>query len=258
MNNIKIKDMSNKYYIRTIGANQDALVKCIKKAIELAEKDSETKRIVFYSYTKNNFDLVSKVLGVKDINKMFSSPLKFNGISVPLFCATKKTYTSGLNDIVICCHMDSADVFVADDKPFAKYIIGLSWTQNGLDEWIERWNAENLDTDDLHQATISTIEPLAKIAFEEMDDRMFNTKCMGHPNDEETCKTYIRAINKYLPSLTPKDLQNYLVTELSWTNENAQKVGDLLDRLKNGKTFKGGKKVGLKTYYTQWKKNKNK
>lgn len=246
--------MNNKYYIRAIGADKAALLKCVKKAIELAENDSQTKRIVLYSYTKKNFDLVSKVLGSKDINKMFSSPLRFNGISVPLFCATKRTYTSGFYDIVICCHLDSADVFVVDDKPFAKYIIGLSWTQNGLDEWIERWDAENLDTDDLHQTTILTIEPLAKIALEEMDDRMFNTKCMGHPNDEETCKTYIRAINKYIPSLTPKDLQNYLVTELSWTNENAQKVGDLLDRLKKGKTFKGGKKVGLKSYYTQWSK----
>ncbi len=245
--------MSKKYYVRTIGANQDALVKCIKKAIELAEKDSETKRIVFYSYTKKEFDLLSKVIGEENVKKMLLSPLKFDNIPVPLLCTTKRTYKSGLYDIVICCHMDSADVFVVDDKPFAKYIIGLSWTQNGLDEWIERWDAENLDTDDLHQATISTIEPLAKIALEEMDDRMFNTKCMGNSSDEETCKTYIRAINKYLPSLTPKDIQNYLVTELSWTNENAQKVGDLLDRLKQGKTFKGGAKVGLQNYFKNWK-----
>lgn len=244
--------MNNRYYIQTEGADKDVLVKCIKKAIELAEKDSEIKRIVFYSYTKNNFDVVSKVLG-EGVNKMFSSPLKFNGISVPLFCATKKTYISGLYDIVICCHMDSADVFVVDDKPFAKYIIGLSWTKNGLDEWIARWNAENLDEDDSHPTTISTIEPLAKIALEEMDDRMFNTKCLGNSNDEETCKTYIRAINKHLPKLTPKDLQNYLVTELLWTNENAQKVGDLLDRLKNGKTFKGGAKIGLQNYFRNWK-----
>lgn len=246
--------MNNKYYIQTVGANKDALVKCVKKAIELAKNDFQIQRIVFYSYTKNNFDLLSNVIGVGNVKKMLMSPLKFGGIPVPLLCTTKRTYNSGFYDIVICCHMDSADVFVVEDKPYAKYIIGLSWTQNGLDEWIKRWNAENLDEDDSHQTTISKIEPLAKIALEEMDDRMCNTKCLGHSNDEETCKTYIRAINKYLPSLTPKDLQNYLVTGLSWTNENAKKVGDLLGRLKQGKTFKGGAKVGLQNYYKNWKK----
>lgn len=250
--------MGDKYYVQTIGADKDALLKCIKKAIRLAEKDSQIKRIVFYSYTKKNFDLVSKVIGDNNVKNMFTVPVNFKDFPVPLFCATKKTYNSGTYDIVICCHMDSAAVFEVDDKPYAKYIIGLSWTQNGLDEWIERWDAESLDEDDSHQTTISKIEPLAKIALEEMDDRMCNTKCLGHSNDDETCKTYIRVINKYLPSLTPKDLQNYLVTGLSWTNENAKEVGDLLGRLKQGKTFKGGAKVGLQNYYKNWINKLNK
>lgn len=33
----------------------------------------------------------------------------------------------------------------------------------------------------------------------EMDIRMFETKSITHPNDEETYKTYIRAIHKNLP-----------------------------------------------------------
>lgn len=247
--------MNNKYYFRTTGANEEALIKCIKKAIELVGKDSQIKRIVFYSYTKDNFELVSTILGEKSVEKMFKSPLKYDGISVPLFCATKKTYNSGVYDIVICCHMvDSEAIFEIDDKYYAKYVIGLSWIQDSLDEWIIRWNAENLDGNDFCQNKITDIDSLAKIALEEMDDCMLKTKSLVNPNDEETCKTYIRAINKYIPSLTPIDLQNYLVTTLEWSNNNAKKVGNLLNRLKQGKTFKGGAKVGLHNYLKNWKK----
>ena len=76
---------------------------------------------------------------------------------------------------------------------------------------------------------------------------------MAHPDDEESCKTYIRTIHKYLQGVTPSDIENYLVTELGWNNRESSEVGKLLQRLKDGRTFRGGQKTYLKEYYNHWK-----
>ena len=76
---------------------------------------------------------------------------------------------------------------------------------------------------------------------------------MGHPDDVETCKTYIRAIHKYLPEASPSEVQNILVVELNWKSKDAAEVGELLQRLKEGRRFVGGQKTNLKEYYNCWK-----
>lgn len=65
--------------------------------------------------------------------------------------------------------------------------------------------------------------------------------------------TYIRTIHKYLPEVSSSQIEDILVTELNWKNENAIQVGELLDRLNNGRPFRGGAKTGLAQYYKGWK-----
>ena len=94
---------------------------------------------------------------------------------------------------------------------------------------------------------------LLRIALKEMDSRMFESKDFHHPDDENTCKTYIRTIHKYMPEVTSLQIEDILVTELKWTSDNAAQVGELLDRLKNGRAFRGGDKTGLAQNYKRWK-----
>ena len=53
--------------------------------------------------------------------------------------------------------------------------------------------------------------------------------------------------------MKPSDITDYLVTELGWENKNAAEVGELLQRLKEGRSFRGGQKTYLKEYYSRWK-----
>jgi len=53
------------------------------------------------------------------------------------------------------------------------------------------------------------------------------------------------------------EVENTLVTELGWEHKNASKVGELLQRLKEGRTFRGGQKTYLKEYYNRWKEKSN-
>ena len=251
--------MNRKYYADANGVDLEALRACIYKAFELADSDDEIKRVVFYSYTKNNFTQISRIFGIDNVNKMFSHPLKYNLCTKPIRCATEITYKKECEyrdipkDVVICCHMDSKAVCKVDDYLTAKYVIALSWTLDGLKDWKLRWNAQNVLGNNDNEKT-NTINPILGIALREMDNRMFNSKNFGHPDDEEVCKTYIRTIHKYLPEVTPIDVENFLVSELGWENKNSAEVGKLLRRLKDGRTFQGGKKTYLREYYNDWKK----
>ncbi len=250
-----------KYYADAYGPDINALVACVRKAFELADSDDEVERVVLYSYTKNNFMQVDKIFGADNVNQMFSRPMKFNECSKPIKCATEITYKKECEyrntpkDVVICCHMDSKAVFKVDDYMTVKYVIALSWTMEGLKEWKTRWYAQNVLESNADEDSKREINPILQIALHEMDNRMFNSKSLVDPNDEETCKSYVRTIHKYLPEVTPSDIEDYLVTELGWDNRESSEVGKLLQRLKDGRTFRGGQKTYLKECYNHWKQH---
>lgn len=248
--------MQTKFYVKTRGADKNAFGKCLQKAIEIAGLDSEIDCIVLYSYAKSNFCMLTEIFGESLIKRMFSFPVNMDPSPKPFLCATEKTYGNreyNNKDIVVCCHLNSQAVFKVDDYASAKYVIALSWTNDGLDEWINRWNAENICRKESAIESNSQTSRIAEIALQDMDISMFETKCLGHSDDIETCKTYIRAIHKYIPEFSPSELQNYLVVKLNWKNKDAVEVAELLQRLKEGRTFRGGEKTNLQVYYKRWK-----
>ena len=249
--------MNNRYYANVLGADQKAILACLKKANEICAKDTDVNCIVLYSYTKNNFDTVARIFGPENVNIMFAQPLRFEGIVKPVQCLTERTYNdwSQQSCIVICCHMDSKAVQKVDDFRSAKYIMAVSWLKDELSGWVRRWNAECIYGEESKQVNANDDNlALLRIALEEMDIRMFRSKDFHNPDDENACKTYIRTFHKYMPEVTSSQIEDILVTELNWKIGNAAQVGELLDRLKNGRTFRGGDKTGLVNYYKGWKK----
>lgn len=172
---------------------------------------------------------------------------------LPITYKKECEYRNTPKDVIVCCHMDSKDVFKVDDYGTAKYVIALSWTLDGLNAWKARWKAENVFDGRMEEKVDAPKNALLLTALQEMDVRMYETKNLSHFDDAETCKTYIRSIHKYLPDVKPSDITDYLVTELGWENKNAAEVGELLQRLKEGRSFRGGQKTYLKEYYSRWK-----
>ena len=248
--------MNNRYYANVQGADPNSIMACLKKANEICANDADVDRIVLYSYTKSNFNTVAQIFG-DSVDRMFSQPLRFKGIAKPVQCLTERTYKDWTQEtsIVICCHMDSKAVQKVDDYCSAKYIMAISWLKDGVTEWVKRWNAECIYGDEIKDEKEEDDNlVLLRIALKEMDIRMFESKDFHHPDDENTCKTYIRIINKYLPEVTSSQIEDILVTELNWSSANSAQVGELLDRLKNGRTFRGGDKTGWAQYFKDWKK----
>ena len=255
-------NMQTKYYVNVARPDKQALAKCLLKAIEIAQKDKEVKKIVLYGHTKNNFEVVTEIFGIEKDNLFRFNLPQVNDCPIPIICETKITYKRkcdhgrGKTDIVVCLQMDSKDIFCVEDMYCVKYIVALPWTLKGISEWAERWNAQDIDSKKTQREQQDT-NPILKIALDEMDKRMFGTKNLGHSRDAETCKTYIRTIHKYIPDATPSDIQNYLVAKLKWENSDAKEVGNLLLRLKEGRTFQGGQKTYLKEYFQNWGKKAN-
>lgn len=248
--------MNNRYYANVQGPDPKAILACLKKANELCTKDTDIDCIVLYSYTKTNFDTVARIFGPENVNRMFTKPLRFEGIAKPVQCSTERTFNDRNQQsyIVICCHMDSKAVQKVDDFNSAKYVMAISWLKDELAGWVKRWNAECIYGDKIQDVKKEgDNQALLRIALKEMDIRMFGSKDFHHPDDENVCKTYIRTIHKYMPEVTSSQIEDILVTELNWTNDNAAQVGELLNRLKSGHTFRGGDKTGLAQYYKGWK-----
>lgn len=109
--------MKNKFYADAYGPDLNALLACVKKTFEIADADDEIARVVFYSYTKNNFMQVCRVFGDDYVDVMFTRPLRFSECSKPIRCMTAITYKKECEyrdlpkDVVVCCHMDSKAVF---------------------------------------------------------------------------------------------------------------------------------------------------
>lgn len=249
--------MNNRYYANVQGPVPEAILACLKKVNEICAYDADVNSIVLYSYAKTNFNTVAQILGNDNVNRMFSQPLRFKEIARPIQCLTERTYKDWTQQasIVICCHVDSKAVQKVDDFHSAKYIMAVSWVKDSLAEWVRRWNAECIFGEEIDDMNIKDDNlSLLQIALKEMDVRMIGSKDFHHPDDENTCKTYIRTFHKYMPEVTSSQIEDILVTELKWTSENAAQVGELLNRLKNGRTFRGGDKTGLAQYYKEWKK----
>ena len=248
--------MNNRFYANAQGPDSNAILACLRKANEIIKTDSEVSCIVLYSYTKHNFSTVAQIFGVDNVKRMFSLPLRFDSIAKPVRCLTERTYKDWLQQtsIVICCHMKTEDIQKVDDFQSAKYIMAVSWVKDELVGWANRWNAECIYGEkSIPENTDNENLTLLRIALQEMDIRMFESKDFHHTDDENTCKTYIRTIHKYMPEVTSSQIEKILITELKWSSGNATKVGELLNRLKNGRTFQGGDKTGLATYYKRWK-----
>ena len=248
--------MNNRYYANVQGPEPKAILACLKKANAICRKDADVNRIVLYSYTKNNFRTVAQIFGPDNVTRMLKQPLRFEEFARPVQCLTERTYKdcSQQSSIVICCHMNSKAVQKVDDFLSVKYIMAVSWIKDELAGWVKRWDAECVYGDEIKDVKKEEDNlALLRIALTEMDIRMFQSKDFHHPEDENTCKTYIRAIHKYLPSVPSSLIEDILVTEMTWTSSNAAQVGELLDRLKNGRTFRGGATTGLAQYYKGWK-----
>lgn len=247
-----------RYYINTKGNDDAAYKEAMKFACEMANKDAAIKRIVLLISTQQNTGWFERIYDRQIVKSLFKGH-KFAGCNPVFQFETTKTYKDkgAGSEIVICCGLDDTEIFKVDDFYSPKSIIVIPWLNEKVQKWVKTWAATDLRAAHAEEAVAVAAaypEPsrIVKKAMEELTDSINMSTGIHHPSDEEDAKTYILALHKYEDELDADVVGAYLVSELGWETKHAAEVEELINKLNNGKHFKGGRRTGLKQVYQVW------
>jgi hypothetical protein len=244
--------MNKKYFFDTETNKDKSLrLKAIAFANSIAEQDEAIKRIVLYLATKNNIGWFDGIFTKRQIKQLFNGCC-FNNIKVPIKIETEATYKKcfGSNDIVICYGTRSKGLYLLEDNICVKYMISIPWLKEETEEWIKSRNAINVETGE--SSHIGNPTPVVIVALNELTKSINLSTGIIHPMDNELAKTYIRVLHKYEKGLDGNVVSAYLVNSLHWEARHAQDIKMLIERLNEGRTFRGGAKVGHNQIYKHW------
>lgn len=251
--------MSRKYFYFDTELNDDAAYdRAVNFAAKLINENKTLKKIIFLVANKNSTGWLERLYGSQNVKKMFSGAI-LSGINVKI--ETIRTYTDSYNDptdVVICCGLNSEEVFKIQDYGHVDTIIAIPWLKQNIESWIKTAKAKKVNEDlsiDEEDSNASYPEPtkIAKKAFEELTDVINTSTGISHPMDNSRAKTYVRALHKYESELNSDIVCSYLINTLGWQARHSDDIRKLIDTLNSGKYFKGGEKTGLQIHYKRWK-----
>lgn len=255
--------MAGKYYYFDTQLNDDeSYEKALNFAADLVMESKELDRIIFLVASKNTTGWLERLFGSQKVKKMFSGA-SFLGINVKI--ETIRTYKDSYNnssDIIICCGLNSDEIFKVQDYRQIDAIIAIPWLKESTESWINTTNAKKINKDlsvDEGGDAAAYPEPSAilKKAFKELTAVINTSTGINHPSDNSRAKTYIKALHKYEPELNSDVVCSYLINKLGWQVRHADDIRKLIDTLNSGKFFKGGEKTGLQLHYKRWINSKN-
>ena len=244
-----------RFFIDTQGNDYKAYKDAILLACKLADSNSAIKKIILLVHAKQNAVLFTNVFNDQLAKKLSTVGTTFDDYKTLVKIETLSTYKDihQASDVVITCMLDSEQVFTIDDFYGVNTIIAVPWLKDGIDKWAKTWKATEIRT---QQDAIAYSDPSSVIikALEILTESVnLSNHATFHPSDEDSVKTYIRALKKYEPFIDADIVRAYLVRELNWGSGLANKIEELINTLNSGGSFKGGQTTGLKDYYDMWK-----
>lgn len=245
--------MKKRYYNNNVGPIKENELKAFKKALELSKELKNINQIVLLIHTKSNTGYIERIFGTRDVKKLFNG-VKIDPNYPPIKIETVRTFNENYqtNIIVLALGLRSNELSKYDDFENVKAIIAHQWAESSIRDWAKSWGAIDLETATPIEKT-KLPENVVKNAFASLTRQINLTTGIRHSMDNELCKTYLRALNKYNYDLNSKEIFSYLTTELNWESDDANEVIELIDKLNSGGYFKGGAKIGLKDFIVQWK-----
>ncbi|UZT98986.1 hypothetical protein ODZ84_05285 [Chryseobacterium fluminis] len=246
------------YYFDTQGNDDEAYERALNFASNLVKESKELNKIIFLVASKNTTGWLERLFGSQTVKKMFSGA-SFLGTNLKI--ETVRTYKGSYNnpsDVIICCGLNSDEIFKVQDYRQIDAIIAIPWIKENTESWINTTNAKKINKDlsiDEAENVAAYPEPSAivKNAFKELTAVINTSTGINHPSDNSRAKTYVKALHKYEPELNSDIICSYLINKLGWKVRHADDIRKLIDTLNSGKFFKGGEKTGLQLHYKRWK-----
>lgn len=247
-----------RFYIDTLGNDDQAYKEAMSFACNLADKDSQIKRVILLISTKQHTGWFERLFKQEIVNQLFKGK-QFNNCKPIFKFETKKNYknTSPSSEIVITCGLNEEDIFPIDDFSSVKAIIVIPWLREKIQKWVQTWNPIELRGTESNSLPYPEPSCIIKRAMEVLTRSINLTEGLSHTLDINLVKTFIRALHKYESSLDSNVVGAYLIKELEWQTKDAKKIENLIVSLNTGGFFQGGETEGLQNYYKEWKKKCN-
>lgn len=245
-----------RYFNENVGPLKENEIKAFQKAIELSKEIENIDEITLLIHTKNNTGYLERIFGAENIKALFKGA-KMKDVSPLIKIETTRTITDlpQKNRIIVAFGLRSDELNSYDDYYYCKAIIAHQWSPDSVKDWASNWGAINLDVKNDSDEAINKIklpDIIIQKAFEELTNSINRATGISHPNDEEQCKTYIRALKKYNYNLNSKEVFAFLTRELHWETDDAKDVIKLIDKVNSGGYFQGGQKTDLKRHIKRW------
>ncbi|MDH6252455.1 hypothetical protein M2347_002182 [Chryseobacterium sp. H1D6B] len=253
--------MTDKYYYFDTQGNDDAAYyRALNFAANLVKESNELNKIIFLVASKDATGWLERLFDSQTVKKMFTGAT-FSGINVKIeTIRTYKNSYSNPSDIIICCGLNSEEIFKVQDYRQVDSIVAIPWIKENTESWIKTAKAKKINEDltvdnSDNTATYPAPTEIVKKAFAELTKLINTSTGINHPSDNAVAKTYVKTLHKYESELDSDIVCSYLISELGWKTKHAADIRKLIDTLNNGKFFQGGEKTGLQNYYKRWKNN---
>lgn len=243
-----------RFYNQNVGPIKENEVKAFKKALELSKSISDIDEIILLIHTKSNTGYIERIFDTRDIKQLFKgAKIHKDYPKVKIETVRAINDLPNINRIILAFGLRSDELSVYEDYYGCKAIVAHQWSLESVTKWAKNWGAINLD-DNSKSEKNKLPDIVVQNAFTELTNVINRSTGITHPMDEERCKTYIRALNKYNYELNPDEISAYLTRELNWDYDDCKDVIKLIEKINSGGYFQGGQKTGLKNHINRWKK----
>lgn len=246
-----------RFYTDNIGPVAENESASLKKVIDLSRELKEINQIIILIHTKNNTGYIDRTIGAKYLKGLFQGSVSVFKGGPTMKLETLNTFGKSYgyqqkNVILLAFGLGSKELFKYDDNQYIKAIVAHQWSEGGVREWANAWGATELISGK-EQQDKELPDKIVREAFIELSGSINLSTGITHPMDNERCKTYLRALQKYNYELNPVEINTLLLSELGWTSRYAEDVIKLVNTLNEGRFFKGGEKTGLQNHIKRWK-----
>lgn len=244
--------IKHRYFNNNTGPIKENEIKALQKALEICDKENDIDDIILLIHTKNNTGYIERIFDTRNVKKLFSG-VKIDPKYPPIRIETVRTFTDLYHSkiVLVCFGLRSEEIYKYEDFESVVGIVAHQWVELDVKNWAKTYGAIDIDTNEEIEKTEKP-DLLVQNAFKDLTSSINMSTGIVHSDDNERCKTYIRALKKYNYEMNSQQVFSYLTSELNWDSDDANDVIKLIDKINSGGYFKGGAKTGLKSYIKRW------